>query len=391
MDGEAKGYSCIECSEDFTGPCGKASSILPEYLIQEGVAICPLCSEFGPGDVGCPRRDWKVHERVRVSGCPWTGPNAWTRSSKRLGMYIFIRGWQNTVMAKVNSGFTDIPIAYNSVSLKERTLGWISKVEGDVFTVSRYPSDEESGLHKKAGRKIKMIGREMRFCDLWPPESLKDTRLAIPKKCNGPCGVIHTELRLGSELGWGCHPKYGGHNLFCSSCIPPRAIPESAGDHQHIGFCKPFYCGCWSCSASDNDHDVSHVCTGCEKSSSSGWIDRKSGDSKWYCRVCWIEYYRIHKLVRISDVEKGLFKDPYFTTEETTPSVFNGIWVLKDESLDAIPKDKVERVKRFLKNDYGLEPFMYFPMTIFPEADCPDIVKSQGQPKTLDEVEWPAL
>jgi hypothetical protein len=47
----------------------------------------------------------------------------------------------------------------------------------------------------------------------------------------------------------------------------------------------------------------------------------------------------------------------------------DGIWVLKDEPLHSVPREKYEEVKRFLNRDFRLEPHMYIEHI---EGELPD-------------------
>jgi hypothetical protein len=420
---KGNGFSCIECSVLFTTPCEKAISIIPRNFIVDGVALCEMCTSSGPSQKVTDRRDWshvdvgeeleygenapeiasermaihigghekqsRLHPTLRgpkgggakPDDCPWKGDGSWTRDKANLTMYIFIRGWQNTLRGKIESLTRagkplNIPVAYHSVSLNKRTLGWISKVVGDSFTISRYPTKEEVLKNEQKGLSYKNIAilhrSGIKFEDMWPPESLVDGIIEAPQKCNGRCGLLHTEVTLGSKVGWGSHPTHGGINHFCISCLPSHSIPEMAGDTHHIGFCKSRYCGCWTCSQSDKREENFTLCGGCNKSSCNGWIDRKTGEDTWYCRECWTDYYSIHKLVRICDVDKTTPKD-----EEYEPNRFDGIWVLKDEPLHSVPREKYEEVKRFLNRDFRLEPHMYIEHT---EGEVPASSRALSAP-----------
>jgi hypothetical protein len=381
-------HTCIECSHPFQNSDLDLQNSWSYNGLPVGTGICGRCLVSGPAP-GRARRNWDMapdeeqleygvnaHEitadRIALGVGEFVKEHPKTKwhEGEFMRLYIYLRGWQNTLAAKISRGETGfmVKVTYRSVSHGDYLGGWISSIgEGDDLTVTRRPTKKEVETAKKKNKTIpKTITRTgLRFSDLAPPALLeRDRPLPRLKKCNGSCGLLHTELTPGKERGWGGHYANGLENMFCKSCLPEIAIPETAGAESpnfHIGFCRPEFCGCWSCSASDLRNNRKHKCGECLLLSCDGWIDRKTGDDTWFCRGCWINYYDGHKLVRLCDIDK--------TSEDTSPpreialgwgwsekeisdskeaNQFDGIWIKKGGE-DQISPKKVEAVKMFHK------------------------------------------
>ena len=388
------GDSCIECSRVFpeSHEIGR-----PTYKLPTGVGVCDRCYAAGPGK-GTERRDWSTVDDEELE----YGDNAADIAADRMAVgiaslnlekktqwwdehdsswyaYIHLRGWQNTLNGKVKCGITGTSVVYHSESQKKKMTGWISDIDGTAITISRDPTKKEIDKLKAAGKyhPDMMYKRKLKLVDLLPPciDCSGKAFCGMSKKCQG-CGLAHTDTTLGSERGWGMNPKYGGDNVFCASCIPPAAIPLEAGDHEHIGFCKSEFCGCWTCSSSDFNDDVEHMCRECRNMSSSGWVDRKSGLDWWFCRGCWIEYYNDHKLVRLCDVDESSKEDTkglkglkgLCLKEAMEPNSFDGIWVSRSETTT---QEQIDNVKYYQKRNYQLEPHMVNDLSWSGEGDVP--------------------
>ena len=101
------------------------------------------------------------------------------------------------------------------------------------------------------------------------------------------CGLSHSEHRVS---------KVWKGRSVCKECshkeLTRERPPDYAGDINHIGFKKGTECGCWSCSGSDLNSNIYHKCGQCMKYSNNGWVDRKTGDDTWFCRDCWLLYFK---------------------------------------------------------------------------------------------------
>ena len=293
------GYTCIECSRPFQNSDTEQCRSWRELGMPGGIGICPRCLKYGPAP-GLARRNWDMVDEEQLE----YGVNASEIASDRIALglegkplktkwhennkmklYIYLRGWQNSLQEKINRGMTGevVRVLYFSTSQEDYLGGWISSIDGENrFTITRRPTKGEVEKAKKDGKTVpmSMTRSNLELKDLAPPIMLKNDR-PLPKihKCNGSCGLIHSDLTLGKENGWGDHIKNGGSNMFCRTCLPDRAIPETAGSddvNHHIGFCKPQFCGCWSCSASNVRTGQKNHCIQCDSFSSDGWIDRKT-------------------------------------------------------------------------------------------------------------------
>ena len=358
--------------------------------------ICDMCDEYGPAD-GNNRRDWSDHDDEQleyganaseiaadrmasgvVRGDDLVKKKWWGESEKgQWGVYMYLRAWQNTLKARVSLCRLGIVVSYFSKSQKKLLIGVINEFDGECFTLSRKPTKEEIAKEVKRGGSpsgLTVLRKGLVFEDLWPPGAAAPigSNTPMPSKCDGECGQAHTELEFGKSRGWGEHLRYGGIRKFCVSCLPQEAIPDEAGDTEHIGFCKAQYCGCHSCSASDFRNNARNCCSECKNTSSDGWIDRKTGDSSWFCRKCWINYYKEHRLVRLSDLEmyqprrfpKYLSKNE--RSEDHPPHTFDGIWIHRNQRLSDVDPAKVDAVAKFQMSRKGgghppgMEDYMYF-------------------------------
>ena len=393
MGSSCKNFTCIECSDHFKNSDVSLGMLWKDKGFPSRIGICSSCREYGP-DVGLKRRNWDMkpdeehieygenaHEIVadrialaiqRESSEP--EKTKWLHI-ETIGMwkgYVYLRAWQNTLREKISHGnmfeISSMGVVYFSKSQKKKICGWISNIKDGLFTVTRRPSKQETENAQKKNKTIpKIMNRPgLKFEDLYPPISIQD-KATIPEVCgcNGLCGLAYlkSSLKLGKDLGWGNHLSKGGHNMFCQSCLPERAIPEKAGAPSpdfHIGFCKSAYCGCWGCSASDLRCKTENRCGDCGSMSCDGWIDRKTGEDTWFCRICWIGYYEEHKLVRLCDVDKAIkdtspshydLKKWGWSNEEIAqskkPNLFDGIWIGKRENVGYVSREKVNAVKKF--------------------------------------------
>ena len=349
-----KHFCCLECSNHFMGYDTQTIGFQQSFLLPVGVGICKKCMMYGYGPFN-KRRSWDpkwMDENIHETwyGCkegeacggfqcrpaknymwPAAGDSRWKS-------FVYLRAWMNTLKAKVDAGLIThgikIPCAWYSTSQKGRVAGFIWCVIGDEIEVYRDSTKEEK---EKYGKTKELIRKRLKVNEILPPETAKDMvdTSTYPKcfSCDN-CELAHTEIE---------ESKVWKGRYFCHSCLKKekkeRRPPEYAGDIYHIGFVETTECGCWSCSSSDVNDNIKHQCGQCYKFSNSGWIDRKTGDSTWFCRDCWFSYFEHYKLVMLKDV------DPSIKDESEDVHYYNGIWVPKDGS--GVSKEQIRIVKRY--------------------------------------------
>lgn len=348
-----KHFCCLECSNHFMGYDTQTIWFQQEFLLPVGVGICNKCMMYGYGPFNA-RRSWEpkwIDERLHETwyGCkegedgyltgrpsektvwPVAGDTKWKS-------FVYLRAWMNTLKAKVDAGLIThgikIPCAWYSTSQKGRVGGFIWCIKGDEIEVYRDSTKEEK---EKYGKRKELIRKRLKVNEILPPETVKDIvdTSTYPKcySCDN-CEITHTEIE---------ESKVWKGRFFCHACLKKekteRRPPAYAGDIHHICFVETTECGCWSCSSSDLNDNIKHRCGQCYKFSNSGWIDRKTGDSTWFCRECWFSYYDHYKLVMLKDV------DPSIKDESEHVHYYNGIWISKDGS--EVSKEQIRIVKRY--------------------------------------------
>ena len=348
-----KHFCCLECSNHFLGYDTQTIWFQQAFLLPVGVGICNKCMMYGYGPYNA-RRSWDpkwIDERLLETwyGCkegedgyltgrpsektvwPASGDTKWIS-------FVYLRAWMNTLKAKVDAGLIThgikIPCAWYSTSQKGRVAGFIWCMKGDEIEVYRDSTKEEK---EKYGKTKELIRKRLKVNEIFPPETANYVvdRRKYPKcySCDN-CEIAHTEIE---------ESKVWKGRYFCHTCLKKDSIesrpPAYAGDIHHIGFVETTECGCWSCSSSDLNDNIKHRCGQCYKFSNSGWIDRKTGDSTWFCRECWFSYFEHYKLVMLKDV------DPSIKDESDGVHYYNGIWVPKDDS--GISKEQIRIVKRY--------------------------------------------
>lgn len=346
-------FCCLECSNHFLGYDTQTLWFQEAFMLPIGVGICNKCMMYGYGPFN-QRRSWDplwIDERLNETwyGCKQgedgymkdrpSEKTMWpSQGNIKWKSFVYLRAWMNTLKAKVDAGLIihgeKIPCAWYSTSQKGRVLGFIWCEKDGEIEVYRDSTEKEK---QKYGKTKNLIKKKLKVNEILPPETALDTIdvSKYPKCCScDDCGLAHTEVE---------ESKVWKGRYFCHLCLEKdkkeSRPPPYAGDINHIGFVKTNECGCWSCSSSDLNENIKNRCGQCYKFSTSGWIDRKSGDSTWFCRDCWFNYFDHYKLVMLKEV------DPSIKDESKEVHYYNGIWVPKDGS--EVSKEQIRIVKRY--------------------------------------------
>ena len=343
-------YSCIECSNHFKA-VPKSSPLVGWWrftcLLPEGVGICKKCQMYGPGPIG-KRRSWDPKFIDEDPSETWNGVSDendpeywrdrpseknlwWERFTGRWKVYSFHCSWLNSFNGRKRIGdVKGFPVCWYSVSQKNRIEGWIHSIDGDEVTVMRNAVDEKEKAQGNVFR------RKLHIRDIHPPEAARDGPLDFNLVKCSLCGLSHSEHRVS---------KVWKGRSVCKECshkeLTRERPPDYAGDINHIGFKKGTECGCWSCSGSDLNSNIYHKCGQCMKYSNNGWVDRKTGDDTWFCRDCWLLYFKEFKLVHISTMKP--------TMDGLGPNYYNGIWIPKDSDGSDVSKEQIQIVKAYHK------------------------------------------